>query len=136
MAGKYPSTCHPEEVAYGDGLCRKCYQRTPKSKAKYNTWVSKNKPKLALAQRKHRFKRIYKITIEQYDKLVIEQNNLCKICSLPQRQGTRLYVDHDHMTGKVRGLLCITCNMVLGYFDNPQWRQSMMAYLQEDHRLW
>jgi hypothetical protein len=62
-----------------------------------------------------RFKR-YGITKEQYDDLFDAQNGRCAICGTdkPGRNHPTLYVDHDHNTGKVRGLLCCDCNLFLG----------------------
>lgn len=61
------------------------------------------------------------------------RSGVCKICGEPEKtkkQGTlrRLSIDHDHRTGKVRGLLCYYCNLGLGKFkDNPEL--LMKAYL-------
>ena len=52
---------------------------------------------------------------EDYDHLAAEQNHVCAIC-----HGTgarRLAVDHDHATGKVRGLLCSNCNAGIGLLN-------------------
>ncbi len=49
-----------------------------------------------------------------YDRMFDQQNGVCAICLLPNKSGIRLSVDHDHNTGKVRGLLCHVCNMYLG----------------------
>ena len=44
----------------------------------------------------------------------------------------RLAVDHDHKTGKIRGLLCISCNVGLGHFqDDVELLRSAILYLQE-----
>jgi len=59
--------------------------------------------------------RDYGITITQYDTMYEEQQGRCKICGLDQeRLDRRLCVDHCHVTGKVRGLLCDPCNRLLG----------------------
>lgn len=60
----------------------------------------------------------YKITAEEYDRLTKEQGGLCALCKQPATNGTgkRLHVDHDHTTGRVRGLLCHGCNTGLGAF--------------------
>jgi len=56
----------------------------------------------------------YGITIEQYNEMVANQNGLCKMCGT---KPTQLHVDHDHNTGEVRGLLCVSCNVHLGWFE-------------------
>lgn len=80
----------------------------------------------------------YGITVDQYERLVQVQNNLCAICELPEltkhhQGGTlrRLSVDHDHATGKVRGLLCRTCNMAIGNFkENIEIMKKAIAYME------
>lgn len=66
-----------------------------------------------VAQLKHR----YDLTTEQYDLMFKKQGGVCKICSRPPKR-LRLSVDHDHETGRVRGLLCHPCNRALGQFEN------------------
>ena len=77
-------------------------------------------------------KRRYGITPEEYQALSDAQNGLCRICQgPPQGRWKRLHVDHDHATGKVRGLLCHWCNNMLGHAkDSPTVLQAAIAYLQ------
>lgn len=86
---------------------------------------------------KHRaysLKRHYGITPEQVEDLKIRQGRRCAICGTDERDLTRgLHVDHNHVTGRVRGLLCQNCNAALGLFrDSPQRLESALAYLQEE----
>ena len=81
-----------------------------------------NKDKYATRQRDYK----YKMSSEQYQKLLEEQNHACAICGKVNASGQDLYVDHDHSCcfgskscGKcIRGLLCSKCNMALGLFDD------------------
>src|SRR5579859_1543421 len=62
-------------------------------------------------------------TLEQYDVVLEKQNGGCGICGRkpPFGRFSRLCVDHDHATGKFRGLLCLHCNSFLGRIrDNPE----------------
>src|SRR5262245_7813007 len=52
-----------------------------------------------------------KCTLDDYEKVCIQQGNRCAICLKPPVEGKRLYVDHDHDTSQVRGLLCSHCNL-------------------------
>ncbi len=70
------------------------------------------------------------LTLEDYDKMSEEQNGVCAICDGINLDGRRLYVDHDHETGKVRGLLCLKCNNRLGVLENKDWRLLAEKYLQ------
>lgn len=56
----------------------------------------------------------YGITAAEYEAMFRKQNGGCAICHGMNFNGLRLAVDHDHKTGKVRGLLCSKCNLVLG----------------------
>ena len=64
-------------------------------------------------------KRLYKITPADYNKMLNEQGGKCAICGAipPFGKYKRLVVDHDHETGKVRGLLCPRCNAGLGFLE-------------------
>lgn len=63
---------------------------------------------------RHRF-REYGLTEEQYNNMVLSQNNLCAICNNPSKNKA-LAIDHNHKTGEVRGLLCQNCNLAIGLF--------------------
>lgn len=81
-------------------------------------------------------RRRYGITLKQYEQLLVDQNGGCKLCgSKVGRQGTqmRLCVDHDHKTGRVRGLLCGGCNGALGQFgDDEAGLLRALSYLRGD----
>lgn len=76
-------------------------------------------------------RRNYGITLEEYNRLFSEQNGLCLGCYKHQSQVKRAFdVDHNHITGKVRGLLCSPCNVILGMAkDNPQTLERLISYL-------
>jgi len=90
--------------------------------------------------RNNQLKYDYGITLEQYNQMVIDQNNQCKICnkvenSKDYRGKTRqLAVDHCHTTNKVRGLLCGACNRALGLFkDDPEYLLKAYQYIKEQN---
>ncbi len=71
----------------------------------------------------------YEMDIE-YKVLLDMQDGTCAICNKPCELQTYLSVDHDHATGKVRGLLCKRCNLGIGYFlDDPELLTSAIEYL-------
>ena len=71
-------------------------------------------------------------THDSYGDLLRKQGGVCAICYHPPSAVRRLAIDHNHETGKVRGLLCTTCNMGLGFFKDSQARlQSAVDYLEE-----
>jgi hypothetical protein len=70
------------------------------------------------------------IDIGLYDQMVAEQDGRCLICGAKPGR-IALAVDHDHETGRVRGLLCRSCNQGLGHFrDDPDLLRSAAAYLE------
>lgn len=80
----------------------------------------------------HDMKKTLGIGEKEYNALLEEQEYVCAICSHPhvEEKGGRLHVDHDHETGKIRGLLCNHCNLGLGHFkDNPTFLSSAIWYL-------
>lgn len=74
----------------------------------------------------------YHLTVEQFDKMVQEQQRLCAVCRGEHvGRGHRLYVDHDHETGKVRGLLCCRCNFLIGHAkDSIEILRAAISYLE------
>src|SRR5207253_2176895 len=75
----------------------------------------------SLSNRRSHLKRTFGLTIEQYESMLAAQGGGCAICGRPPREDISLHVDHDHETGRVRGLLCFDCNATLGKAaDDPQ----------------
>lgn len=67
----------------------------------------------------------YGITPDDYDRMLEQQGWVCAICgSPPPPSKRRLHIDHDHETGKVRGLLCTRCNTALGWFEKHNGRAA------------
>lgn len=93
-------------------------------------WYYKNPDKV----RNAKYKRNYGISLDDYNELFQKQNGLCAICFKPEtRMKYRLHIDHCHGTGKIRGLLCNTCNRALGLFkDNPEVLLRAYKYLDLD----
>lgn len=83
-------------------------------------------------------KRKYNITKDFFDLMFNDQQGKCAICKNPETalhkqsgKVRRLHVDHDHKTGKVRGLLCTRCNMALGYLkENKEYVLNLLKYIE------
>lgn len=77
-------------------------------------------------------KRLFGLTVDDYQAMFEKQGGRCAICGKHQTEmGRRLYVDHNHTTGKVRALLCQHCNTALGFVDdNEGTLQKMIDYLR------
>jgi len=73
------------------------------------------------------FRLRYGLTLEQYDRLLLEQGSKCLICG---RKTKKMCVDHCHRTKKIRGILCHKCNVGIGMLDDSPLRVSRaLAYL-------
>jgi hypothetical protein len=73
------------------------------------------------------------ITLKEFTELAEKQDHRCAICKTdtPQGRGT-WHVDHDHLTGENRGLLCHNCNLALGHFqDDPEILRAAIDYLSD-----
>jgi hypothetical protein len=83
-------------------------------------------------QRRSGYKRKYGITVEEYDAMLRDQGGHCAICDavVYDRTGRRLAVDHDHATGRVRGLLCYRCNALIDHLSEDGLFRAI-TYLKE-----
>lgn len=82
-------------------------------------------------QREARLKNQYGISLDRYNRMFRDQNGNCAICEINQTNlKSRLCVDHDHILGHVRGLICDSCNVGISRFrDNPKILQNAIEYL-------
>jgi hypothetical protein len=104
--------------------------RDKKLKARKLKYI--NTPYDVRLSKNNQLKHTYKITIEEYDKKLKEQNYCCDICNRHRDEFKRnLSVDHDHKTGKIRSLLCIICNSNVAVVEDKL--QIIQKYLNK-HR--
>lgn len=92
-------------------------------------WKRKNKAKVW----GYRIKEKYSLSPEEYKMVFNQQLGSCAICKTLQNNLKKpLFVDHNHQTAKIRGLLCTRCNSALGFVnENPNILLSMIKYLYE-----
>jgi hypothetical protein len=127
-------------ILVSEKICRKCGKIKPSSFfAKSSVEADRLQKWCKLCRKEHydtnarkvffnHVERMYGLTKEQYIKMVADQKECCAICGLQ----TKLHVDHDHNTGKVRELLCSACNTSLGSVkDNSEILKSMIEYLKK-----
>lgn len=101
--------------AYGQAWAKANADRV---RAYKKQWEAQNQDKVRDRARRKGLQRGYGITIPEYDKMLTTQNGVCAICLRTCPTGKRLAVDHSHVNGKVRGLLCQGCNTSLGKFND------------------
>lgn len=108
------------------------YKTPDKLNRKQRKWRAENTDKLEEQRLRADIKRYgYHITEEQYKAQVEAQSGRCDICNKECGRG-RLSIDHDHNTDKVRGLLCRSCNLGLGNFnDNIDFLTQAVLYLKK-----
>ena len=118
-----------------DGLqarCKTCMNTNHKKyyenhKEEIRAYKRKYKEKHKQRYKEQRLIRNYGITLKQYNKIFNQQKGVCAICE----QDSKLYVDHNHSTKRVRGLLCNNCNNGLGRFkDNINFLENAIQYLK------
>jgi hypothetical protein len=115
---------NPEEVRAATAKWKA--EHPEKGRAYVAKWRAKHPEKV----RAHQLRLRYGMTPGEYEALLIKQGGVCAICRQPSK-GKALAIDHDHRTGKVRGLLCDLHNRGLGYFqDNPALLGAAKTYLE------
>lgn len=135
-----------------DGLrgdCKSCF--AARAKARYATtrerdiervkaWRRDNPEKYAAIRQRQRedgsrarsnrkgyLKRVYGMTPEEYASMLEAQGGGCAVCGKPPRPDISLHIDHDHESGRRRGLLCFSCNQVLGSVGDDASRLIALA---------
>ena len=108
---------------------RQAYHRDPKRHQAYTLkWRAANPDKVRGQHRRAGLKN-YDLTPAQYNLIFQTQNGCCAICHCKAGK-KKLAVDHDHTTGKVRGLLCFRCNTALERLETvPLWHEQAFRYL-------
>ena len=110
------------------------YEQTPKGRrARARVEAKRNKRRRGPENRRIRLKKLYDLTPANYEALLAKQRGHCALC-LCTAADTRfgiLYVDHDHRTGQVRGLLCNRHNAGLGSLgDNEEGLLAALNYVR------
>jgi hypothetical protein len=110
----------------------KIYNATPERKTYQHNY--NKRPEIILKYKIRDLKRNFNLTLEQYDEMLLKQNNCCAICGRPASEFKRkLAVEHNHKTGKIRGLVCNKCNILCEYFDNNSGSiMKLASYFKRD----
>lgn len=119
--GKYmlESLFRPKDKSW----CREC------SNANSRKWYNENKEQALAIRKKGYLKRNYGITVEEHQKMLLKG---CLVCGKANYGKRDLAIDHSHISGKIRGMLCGNCNMGLGLFqDNPELLIKAARYLRK-----
>lgn len=111
----------------------KSAESVERNRAAIAKWKKDNPEAVALYARRTKLKQKYGMTLEDYEQLLEDQGGVCALCGNEQHRNiSKLFIDHDHETGKVRGLLCLRCNTALGVFgDNTAGVMKVLRYLRQ-----
>lgn len=146
-----PETDFGKYKAKKNGLNSWCKQCTCEATSNYRKrhpekaieWNAKNPEKIKEMSKKYReatvdlrkhkrLQKCYGLSVDQYNELLASQNGVCAICHNANTDGRPLYVDHNHSTNQVRGLLCVKCNFALGYAkEDITILQTLIDYLKK-----
>lgn len=147
----------PRNISGRGSYCRPCHNRSRresyyrdvrKSRARRRRWTRehpeqykasrdryyrKNRTRLLQERNRRRYLKKYGIAYEQFRAMVKRQCNRCAVCKRPPNGRYRkLQVDHCHTTGKVRALLCVSCNSGLGHMrDDLKTARAAVRYLEK-----
>jgi hypothetical protein len=114
-------------------VCRRAYERTPEVTAKRKAYHQRTYASRAKEFERRRIKNTFGLTPDDLARMLDEQDHRCAICGWEDPGGPkrRLYIDHCHRTGQVRGLLCPPCNSFLGRLDDdPAKIHGAATYLE------
>lgn len=115
VAEGYCAKCITRKVKTGQ-YCLQCAPTGPRRKGKRRTFRAIN------------LWSMYHLTEQDWQRMFDEQGGACASCNIPDIQ---LVVDHDHITGQVRALLCRSCNSICGWLEKSKSEiQDCIAYLQ------
>ena len=111
-------------------------RRQPTCKVCHNQYASDRYKNGQSNWREHHYRRLYGLTIADFDRMLAQQGGKCAICGTDQPGSKgRFSIDHDHTTKAIRSLLCESCNKGLGMFrDNPQLLVTAAKYLRAFQR--
>lgn len=111
----------------------KKYRQTEKHKEWKKAY--RNSDRAKISRRDQLLRKNFAISFEEYSRMLDEQGGVCAVCKTtkqPNEKERMLAVDHSHMTGKIRGLLCRRCNVVLGLAnDDDSVLHGLIDYLKK-----
>jgi Recombination endonuclease VII len=139
--------CHSDRKLVARGMCSPCYgrwwrgQNPEKAKEQHHRWYETHKDDHRAYHNQYMagdggfgvlLRRYYGISVDYYDRLFKAQDGKCASCGESKPRRTGLHVDHDHRTGRIRGLLCGSCNRAAGLLgDTPDRIIQLARYLEK-----
>jgi hypothetical protein len=117
--------------------CRRLADQSERRKEYIKSWRKEHPNRGKETRKWDRMRLEYGLTKEQYDQFLQDQNNCCAICKNSFNEGgnhnEKAHIDHNHLTNKIRGLLCGYCNVGIGMLkDSLPIVESAMNYLKSN----
>jgi len=92
----------------------------------------RSRPEQKRKQRDAYYRRTFGISADEFDALLENQRGVCAICARKPEREASFHLDHDHVTGDIRGILCLGCNQGVGQFqDDAALLERAAAYVRE-----
>jgi hypothetical protein len=92
----------------------------------------RSRPEVKRRARDAYYRRTHGISADDFDRMLAEQHGRCAICGRAPEREAAMHVDHDHVDGHVRGLLCIDCNQGIGKLrEDPSILLRAVVYLRQ-----
>lgn len=124
---------HRRWAAANPNYYREWYRKNKESvKKSAKKWRDTHPESMLKTKRTQHLRRKYNMSLEDFEALWVAQKGLCAMCNAPMRRGRGAHVEHNHATGKVRGLTHPKCNTIIGYLENsPMAIQQGLRYLEQ-----
>lgn len=141
----YRRNRHKEHPELGRSYSKSKWKRLKQDEGRYKAYKAKHYERMRVYRRLHpnfsstwpqRRAKLFDLEELSYSELLEAQGGVCAICKKPETiknqngEVRSLAVDHDHSTGRVRGLLCFRCNVELGILENREFSSAAQAYLR------
>lgn len=129
----YPHKTNMRGYQWECKLCRAKMQREYQKRRKEHVRVYAKEYYRTHPEQHRRYSRKkllqkYGLTLERYNEMLEAQKGGCAICKIPIKKPD---IDHDHKTGRTRGLLCNRCNLMLGVIENKRFHKNAEVYLEK-----
>jgi hypothetical protein len=137
-------------IINGHKICPKCKENrllveyAKRGAGKVNSWCKSchkgyrqgdGREKARLRSRKYLLKTAYGMSVADWDKLFSSQGKHCAICKESEPRSGRWCVDHDHVLGTIRGILCVPCNTLLGCANDSEATLKAAAWYLERQKI-
>jgi hypothetical protein len=121
-----------------EAFAAKLLSKHPAKLAKFQKAMKKKASDASIVSR-WRKAGIKQASMPNYERMFADQEGRCAICDMPEPTGRRLALDHDHVTGEIRELLCTSCNFRVGaiesgYREDPEVLMNLVGYLNKYSR--